>query len=192
MAVAVPAALIELGFLKVTGNFNVPPSLITFLNIFIGVAVIEEILKYLVVKEKVLKSPEFDEPVDAMLYMIISALGFAALENLLIFLSPQVFSLEIEETFILVVFRFVSATFLHALASGTLGFFLALSFFNKKRGGFFLFWGLLTAIALHGLYNFSIIEIDGALKFLIPLIIIVGLAIFVFWGFRKLKQTAST
>jgi RsiW-degrading membrane proteinase PrsW (M82 family) len=42
-----------------------------------------EIFKYLVVRFKVIKNPAFDEPTDIMLYMIIAALGFAAVENIL-------------------------------------------------------------------------------------------------------------
>ena len=50
---------------------------------FIVAGFVEEYFKYLVVRFKVLNSPEFDEPVDAMIYMIIAGLGFAALENIL-------------------------------------------------------------------------------------------------------------
>jgi RsiW-degrading membrane proteinase PrsW (M82 family) len=36
------------------------------------------------VRLKALRDPEFDEPIDAMLYMIIVALGFATIENILV------------------------------------------------------------------------------------------------------------
>jgi len=50
-----------------------------------GVALVEEGIKFLVVKNKVISNSEFDEPIDVMLYMIITALGFAALENIFVF-----------------------------------------------------------------------------------------------------------
>lgn len=183
MLSALLAIFIELGFFLISS--------IVLLNIFIGVALVEEFLKYLVVKEKVLKSPEFDEPLDIMLYMIISALGFVTLENLLIFLSPKTFVLNLGETFTLAGFRFVSATFLHALCSGTLGYFLALGFFETKKRGLFLAAGFFIAIILHGFYNFSIMEMTGYLRIILSIIIILGLAIFVSYGFKRLKKLKS-
>jgi len=41
---------------------------------------------------------------------------------------------------------------------------------------------------LHGLYNFSIMEMGGNLRIVIPIIILVGLAIFVSLGFKRLKK----
>ncbi|MDI6591452.1 MAG: PrsW family intramembrane metalloprotease [Patescibacteria group bacterium] len=191
MAAAILTALIELGFFQETAKLPFSPFLISFLNIFVGVALVEEILKYLVVKEKVLNNPEFDEPIDAMLYMIIAGLGFAALENILIFLSPKVFFFGISETLTLAIFRFISATFLHALCSGILGFFLALSFFEIKKRNIFLTIGLFLAITLHGLYNFSIMEIEGILRLAIPIIILTTLGIAVSFGFKRLKELKS-
>ncbi|MBZ9572074.1 PrsW family intramembrane metalloprotease [Patescibacteria group bacterium] len=191
MLVAIPAVFIEMVILKGFLKLNLSPILIQVLNFFIGIALVEEILKYLVVKEKVVSNPEFDEPLDAMLYMIISALGFAALENILIFLSPKIFFLPLEETLVLASFRFISATFLHALSSGLIGYFLALSFFETKSQGKLIAQGLGLAIILHGLYNFSIIVIEGNLRLIIPIIILIGLALFVSLGFKKLEKMAS-
>ncbi len=200
MLSAFPAIFIELGFFQETAKLNLSPLLLSFLNVFVGVALTEEILKYLVVRVKVLKNPEFDEPLDIMLYMIIAALGFAALENILIFMSSETYFLGLGDTLVLAGFRFISATFLHALSSGLLGFFLAMSFFETKRRRFFLFFGFSISIILHGFYNFSITSLDliyrpsGAImmeRLAIPTIIIVGLAIFVSLGFRKLKKITS-
>ena len=84
MLVAVPAVFLEIGIFKTFDAFNLPPLLLAILNTFVGVALVEELLKYLVVRNQVLSHKEYDEPIDAMLYMIIAALGFAALENILI------------------------------------------------------------------------------------------------------------
>ena len=188
---AIPAIFIELGFFQETAKLNLSPFSISFINIFIGVALVEEILKYLVVKTNVLNNAEFDEPLDVMLYMIIAALGFAALENILIFLSSEVYILEFGNTLILASFRFISATFLHALSSGMLGYFIALSFFETKKRSVFLITGFTMATILHGLYNFSIMMEGGYSRLLFPTIIIAGLAIFVSFGFRKLKKLGS-
>ncbi len=188
MLAAVPAVLLEIGILE---EFKSLPAVLTsILNIFVAVALVEEFLKYLVVKGKVSNSSEFDEPLDIMLYMIISALGFAASENILILFSLGPTFL-LEKTFSISVFRFFGATFLHALCSGFLGYFLALSFFETKNRIKLLIAGLGIATLLHGLYNFSIIEIEGDLAFFIPILILISLAIFTVLGFKRLKKLKS-
>jgi len=184
--------------------FPLPWGLFFFL--FFGAA-IEEIFKYLVVRFKVIKNPEFDEPLDLMLYMIIAALGFAAIENIFIlfFQEPP---LSIKEASFLTSVRFIGATFLHALTSGTLGYFLARSLFEPKRKAGLLTSGFALAIGLHGFFNLSIIKMGESLGvrngqlvivnsqlftiYLITLIgILAGLAIFVTFGFQNLKKIAS-
>ncbi|MDP3990871.1 MAG: PrsW family glutamic-type intramembrane protease [Candidatus Nealsonbacteria bacterium] len=190
MLAAIPAALLELGFYDIIKNLPLPSYLIHFLYVFVGIAFIEEIFKYLVVKKQVLRDPECDEPVDIMLYMIIAALGFAALENVLVFL-PLNNGFQLLETAIVGMFRFVGATFLHALGSGLIGYYLALSFLQAKNRFKVVAKGIILATLLHGLYDFSIINIEGALKFVIPVIILTGLAIFISLGFKKVKKLKS-
>jgi len=209
MFFALPVIFIELGFANFIEKISLPDIFIFILNSFIGIAFFEELFKYLVVRLVVLRSAEMDEPLDIVLYMIISALGFAFLENLLIFFSPDIFSWKIEQIFFLSGFRFISATFLHALTSGILGFFMALSFFKAKKKKTFLFIGFFLATVLHGFYNWGIIileEIEKVLNathqnntaliffwitiLLITLMISV-MAIFVSLGFKKLKKIAS-
>jgi len=153
-------------------------------------AAVEEFLKYLVVKIKVLNSPELDEPTDIMLYMIIAGLGFAGLENILILFNAHPF-LRLPEILFLIVLRFVGATFLHALCSGVVGYFLALSFFETKKRQLLFFTGLGIATSLHWLYNFSIMEMDGNLRILLIMVILAGLATFVSFGFKRLKKLKS-
>ena len=122
--------------------------------------------------------------------MVIAALGFAASENILI-----LFSLGPEflfgETLSVTAFRFLGATFLHALSSGLLGYFLALSFFEMKNQGKFFILGIAIASLLHGFYNFAILELEGILAFLIPLLILIGLAGFLAFSLRRLKKIKS-
>src|SRR3989344_339614 len=66
------------------------------LLVFAGIALIEEYVKYLPLRYLVLARCkkhavcDFDEPVDAMVYMMTSAMGFAAFENML-FVFPILF-----------------------------------------------------------------------------------------------------
>ena len=194
--IAIPVALLEFGALGIIDDINkflenrINNFWVTLIYAFFGVALIEETLKYLVVKYKVLRHHEFDEPVDIMIYMIVAALGFAAIENILILFSA---SFNVLEATLLVSLRFVGATFLHALCSGLLGYFLALSFFaTKKKRIKFVLMGLGISLLLHGLFNFSIIAIGGSLKFIIPIIILISLAVFVRLGFKRVKKMNST
>jgi len=190
MLVAIPAVFLEMGIFQEINKLNLSPFFISVLNTFLGVALVEESLKYLVVREKVLNNAEFDEPIDAVLYMIIAALGFAALENILILfpLGPIFF---LTRALSISVFRFLGATFLHALCSGLIGYFLALAIFETKKREILISFGLGISIFLHGLYNLYIMGVEGGLKFLIPLIILISLATFLTFGFKKLQKMKS-
>ena len=183
-------ALLEIGAFKITRILFQPSIFLTIFNLFLIIALLEELFKYLAVKNFVLSHSELDEPIDIMLYLIISALGFAALENLLV-LSPIGKTFDFSESLTLSFSRFIGATFLHTLASGALGFFLALSFYFQKNQKKLFLLGLFVAIALHGLYNFAIMEMGRIWDSLIPLMILIGLAVFTTWGFRKLKKLTS-
>ena len=153
-------------------------------------ATIEEILKYLVVKYSILRSSELDEPVDIMLYMIIAGVGFAGFENILVLLGAHpLFTLP--NLLFLTFLRFITATIGHALWSGLLGYYMALSFFDTKNRKKLFFTGLGITSFLHGLYNFAILNIEGLYGLLIMIAILVGLFIFVLSGFKKLKKIKS-
>ena len=201
MLLTIPAIFLEKAFFEIEIK-NLSPFLISFLNIFIGVALVEEYLKFLLIKLKILKDPEFDEPVDAMIYMIIAALGFAAAENLLVLFSigmqnsdgsglllPLLTPVFLWKIFEISLLRFLGATFLHALSSAIIGFFIGLSFFEKKKRRRLIFTGMTLAVLLHGLYNFSIIEMGkGINALMIPFFLLIAAAFFVSFGFKKLKQ----
>ncbi len=192
MLIAIPTALIELGVLDGMGIIkNLPiftsnPILFLALKYFLVVALLEELMKYLIVKKEVFSAPELDEPVDVMLYMIICALGFAAVENILTLIPPK----ETIEVLGTIWTRFIGSTLLHTLCSGMLGYFLALSFFETKKRIRLTSIGLILAITLHGLYDLSIMT-EGSLNVLGPMIILIVLAIFVSFGFKKVKKLKS-
>lgn len=171
--------------------FSGPRGLTAFLlNIIVFAPLVEEYLKYAVVKTKVLATPDFDEPLDAMLYCIIAALGFAAVENLLIVLQ-----LSLKEALFQMSARFLSATFLHALASGIVGFWLAISILYRQHKIKFLTLGLALAIFCHSLYNYLIWrwEVTSAswLYLLLIVLLLLSMAGLVFYQFKRLKKLLS-
>lgn len=184
------AAIFEFGFLELGSKLPLIPIAALILEFFIGVSLVEEFSKYIVVKKIAIADPEFDEPLDVMLYMIIAGLGFAAVENVLVLL-PLGLPFDIADTLVLTLFRFLGATFLHALCSGLIGFFLAYSFFKSKGKLTLIFTGIVIATLLHGLYNYSIMELEKDLKIIVPAIILTGLGIFVILAFKKMKTIAS-
>lgn len=157
------------------------------LAVFLLSGLIEETVKFVAVKIGLWKTSEPDEPIDWVLFMIISALGFAALENILV-LSNQV-SISSVKAVEIMLWRFLTATFLHGLCSGAIGYFWVLSIcYNKK---IYLWLGILGIACLHGFYNWSIMKIDGINKFLLPLAIIIALWLFVSFGIKHLKKLKS-
>jgi len=182
--IAFPVALFEMFTLKIISELEMSQLLAKILENFLAIAFVEEFGKYLVVKTAVLKNKELDEPIDLMLYMIISALGFASVENIFLAFSKKSY-------FALLVGRFLSATLLHALCSGILGYFLAVSFFEHKKKFFFLSLGFLLATILHGFYDFSIIEIEGNLKVIIIALILLLSAILLKFFFQRSKKLKS-
>ncbi len=157
--------------------------------LFFGIALIEEYIKYLPVKFFILGRPDFDEPIDAMVYMMTAALGFAALENAL-FLIPlfhDSFLSGIQVT----ANRFLGANLLHALSSGIVGFFLARAWFSHYRHHF-LWLGILLAAILHTAFNYFILIMETSSQGIYYIILLLStMAVMVFIDFEKLKSKDS-
>jgi len=154
---------------------------------FLVIGLVEEYAKYLPVKTLILKRLDFDEPVDAMIYMMTAALGFAALENTL-FIFP-VFQENLLVGFEVSANRFLGANLLHALASGIVGFFLARAFFSPRRHHFIAL-GILTAALLHTGFNYLILvrEVVAEGTFYLILLLVM-MAVMVFIDFERLKKS---
>lgn len=126
--------------------------------LFIVWAFIEELVKYLAAWVTVLRRSEDDEPIDPVIYMVTTALGFAAAENTLFLLSPLAGS-SVAQTLITGNFRFVGATLLHVLSSAVIGLALALAFYAKRNiKRRYAFFGVIIAAGLHSVFNFFIIN----------------------------------
>ncbi len=148
-------------------------------------AAIEELMKYGAAFFVVLRRKAVDEPIDAIIYMITIALGFAALENTLFLLNP---SLSLENVFITGNLRFVGATLLHTLASASVGVAMALSFYKKKAiKKSYVIVGIILSIILHSLFNFFIINTDGEKILTVFAFVWVGIVLLLL-SFEKVKN----
>ncbi len=187
MLITLPAAGIEKFFseLMIT-NLKLSTAgyyLIYFLAV---VGITEELLKYLTVRFSALKTMEFDEPIDAMIYMIIAGLGFAAIENILVLWTLKQ-PLLLEHALLALWGRFIGATLLHALAAANVGFFIALSFFRVRYRIMLIFVGILSSAVLHGIYNIGI-KMEGGLALLVSGTVLISLFILVLFEFQEIKK----
>lgn len=195
--VTIPVFIIQSGLselldqVKASGILDGYPIVADIIKWFVVIALTEELLKYLVVRQVILKNSEIDEPLDIMLYMVVVALGFAALENILYLFSPidQISFNAILATTVTISFvRFVGATFLHTLCSALIGYFVALASVRAHEHYRLTIIGILAAGLLHGLYDFSIITLSRPMNFVIPLIVVIGLVIFMIYDFDEIKK----
>ena len=151
----------------------------------------EEALKYLVVLAVLYKTNYPIRPVDWPIYLITSALGFAALENALFLIKP--FSVNQELVALLTgQLRFLGSTLLHTVSSGTIGITIGISFFmNEIRREWFLLIGFLTAVALHSAFNFFIIR-NGGNDFLKVFAFLWVVTIIIMLLFEKVRRMSES
>ncbi len=125
--------------------------------------VVEEAGKFLIVYLFIFRHREFNEPVDGIIYAMAAALGFATIENIFY---------VIEGGYTIGVMRAVLSVPGHVIFSCLWGAALGIAKFRpeKERAGIIL-TGLLGAMALHGIFNFSA-ETLGAWGLLIILILV--------------------
>lgn len=120
-------------------------------------AVAEELFKFLAAYLVALRMRVFDEPLDAIVYMVTAALGFSAFENILFLMGPLGTG-DIMKTIVTGDLRFIGATLLHTLASATIGIALALAYYKRAAlRKLYALGGVVLAIVLHTLFNFFIL-----------------------------------
>lgn len=139
--------------------------------ILLGWATVEEVVKYLLCATFVLWRRDVDESLDLVIYMVTTALGFAALENTLFLIAPFMQG-HFFDGFVTDNLRFIGSTLLHVMSSAVIGFTLAFTYQKMTTmGGYairalLVSGGLILAIALHSVFNFFIINHNGGQKVL--------------------------
>lgn len=177
MILAPIAVGLQWGFVGLGEKIN--PLIFSFssTHFFLWAALAEELVKYWSVKFTALHNPEFDEPVDAMVYMIAASLGFAAIENILVLFRSSADGLNLAlQVWAL---RSVGATLLHALSGAIIGYFLALSWFYFEHQKKLITLGIILATLFHFTFNIIVFSLqdtrDGFTYSLILLLIFGGL-----------------
>ena len=137
------------------------------LYVFIGIALVEEGVKYFFLKKYLFNNKEFNEPMDGIVYAVMISLGFATVENLF-----YVFNYAGDQETRVAIIRMFSAIPLHAACGVIMGYFVGQAKFNIKSNNY-LFKGLFSAVIIHGLYNYFIFLGDtSSLSFVVLFIAI--------------------
>jgi len=121
-----------------------------------------------------------------MIYLITTALGFAAVENMLFLINPFE-----NKDIVLTIFtgnmRFVGATLLHTISSATIAMFISFNFFKHKLEKIiFTIIGIISAIFIHGVFN--MLMIGDQSNSIIALELIWITVIIILFAFEKIKK----
>lgn len=130
------------------------------------VPILAELGKYLVVRQGVYPSPEFDEPIDGIIFAAVAGLGFATLENSAVLLltyftithitpaAGEVALSPLQAVLDLFAVRGLLGALGHALWSGFWGYGLGMAKFVGPGRSQRLVWkGLLAAMLTYALFN---------------------------------------
>ena len=173
MASAIAAFIAEVGLGFVSALFNVHSASLLPLGTF---ALIEELAKFGAAYLAVHKQPAFDEPIDAVIYTVVAALGFATVENLGAITGTGSQAALIASAFETASFRFVGATLLHTLTSGLVGYYWARAIRNFGAWNYIAL-GLAIAAILHTIFNYLILTY-GVFMYAVAFVTILGFIAF--------------
>jgi len=145
-------------------------------------ALVEEILKFLILYFYIFKHKEFNEPMDAIVYGIVVSLGFALNENYdYVYNFAEQFKATSWE---IALARSYSAIPMHAACGVIMGFYFGQNYFIEQGRSFSL--ALIVPIIIHGSYNF-LLSFNG----IYAQAIVVLAIIFCFFLHKVAKQHQS-
>lgn len=152
-------------------------------------AYIEELFKFIVAHITTLNKKTVNEPIDPVMFMLTTALGFAALENVLFIINPAKVG-DFYTSIITTNLRFIGATLVHLVSSCAIGISLGLAFYKGRVAKFLhLLAGLTIATALHSTFNLFIMNATGTRAFEVFFGVWVAVIILALF-FEKVKNVA--
>lgn len=167
---------------QIFGKIGVPANSLVAIAFL---AMLEEAVKFTGVFAAIHKNPAFDVPVDAMVYMVVGALGFATVENIGAVYSGTISQQLAAGAFETATFRFVGATLLHASVSAVVGYYWGRSLTMPKNKNWMILVGIITATVLHATFNYLILT-GGYLMLAIAFVVVESL--FVLKDFDRMNQ----
>ncbi len=172
--IVIPAAILESLFPSAKNQdiFDV------FFSAFIGVALIEEGLKFIGVRLFSFKNYAFDEIYDGVIYCVMVSLGFATVENIMYVLSSGLST---------AILRALTAVPAHTIFAIVMGYYISMGKFAHKKRFYYKFMSLTAPTLLHGTYDFILFtNYDFALLIFIPFVIYLYIK-----GIRIVKATSD-
>lgn len=143
-----------------------------------GQAAVEEFCKLLLFFTLVYFGNKYDEIYDGVVYMCFIALSFAGIENLMYAFSENTFV----ESISIALVRDVTTIPVHVMCGIILGYFLSLSKFSKDifHKIFNIFLGFMSALLMHGIFNYFIKNLERTTKSLLAYIVFIIIPLFAF------------
>ena len=160
----VSAFILEVAGEAVLGFFFPEESMLSVaIQYFLIVALAEESGKYLVLKKRTWRSPEFNYTFDAVVYAVFVSLGFATAENILYIVSYQ--------DMITAITRALLAVPSHAIDAVFMGSFFGVAKYRADMGDvrgrdLDLRLALLVPVLTHGFYDFCLSVDDTVFGYL--------------------------
>jgi protease PrsW len=125
------------------------------LTAFFVAAIPEEFFKYMVLTRYAMRRPEFDEPMDGIVYGVAASLGFATFENI---------RYVAEGGMGIAVARALTAVPGHAMMGAVMGYFAGQALFRPEKAARMKRMALWCPVLLHGLYDTPLMIFDQAVK----------------------------
>ena len=184
-ATVISALILETVGGWITSALPVPNTVYLILEYFIVVAGSEELGKFVVMKLRTWKSPEFNYTYDAIVYAVAASLGFAALENIMYVFTNGGFSTAI--------LRALTAVPGHAVFGVFMGVHYGLAKRANARGDKGtetreLFLAYLIPVLIHGFYDFCL-SAEGWFWIVIFFIFYITMIIVAFIKVKHLSDT---
>jgi protease PrsW len=170
----IPAALIEAG-LRDAWRLSSQNLLHLFIDNFIVIGFIEEVVKFFILWFVAYNRKEFNEPYDGIIFAVMIGMGLATAENIFVVLGSGLQT---------AVMRLVTTMPAHATFAVLMGYFIGLSKF-RKHSGRHIMMGIGAATLFHGTYDFFL-SIKN-----IPLIgmgAVVSLVIGIYFSFKAVQS----
>lgn len=119
---------------------------------FWSASIPEEFFKFLVVVLYCYRHPEFDEPMDGIVYGVLASLGFATLENVLYVSTGGL---------VVAVMRALTAVPMHASTGAIMGYYIGQARFDPSRRGRLFLASYTIPMVLHGAYDFPLMALKN-------------------------------
>ncbi len=185
MLASVPVFFIQLGLQQAFAGTGAA------LLLVVAYALAEETFKWFAAALVVRNNPVFDEPIDAMIYLVVAALGFATVENVFVMNGMASAISSLGEFFSAgaplhtISLRLVGATLLHALASALVGYYWARGRAAGRPARAVAF-GIGAATLLHALFN-QLVSTFEEVNLIYPTLLLVVAGFLVLADFERVR-----